>query len=192
VDPGEREVHALQRAQRPRLRRSGPVAQGLDQLVGGLVPLPPLADAAMDDLLQAIADLASVQLAEHLKDDRDLAVRGPLGPPLAGAVQERPEVTVARVLEGEAVQEPAVRANERNVSNDLTRRGCAYRGRGVCSQGSTRAPTSAVGVGLLGRHRGGQSEGSGEDRQSWPACSSRQPGRSLPRCAPPLRESGRP
>jgi hypothetical protein len=45
-----------------------------------------------------IADLASVQRAEHLKDARCLAVRGPLGPPLAGAVQERPEVTVARMF----------------------------------------------------------------------------------------------
>ena len=54
-DAGEGEVHALQRPQHAGLQRSGRIAQGLDQLVGALVALPPLADAAVDDLLQVIA-----------------------------------------------------------------------------------------------------------------------------------------
>ena len=45
----------LQRAQHAGLQRAGRVAQRVDQLVGALVALPPLADAAVDDLLQMIA-----------------------------------------------------------------------------------------------------------------------------------------
>ena len=54
-DAGEREVHALQRPQHAGLQRGGRVAQGLDQLVGALVALAPLADAAVDDLLEVVA-----------------------------------------------------------------------------------------------------------------------------------------
>ena len=56
-DAGEREVHAFQGTQDTGIERRRTSAQRLDQLVGALVPLPPLADAAVDDLLQVIAAL---------------------------------------------------------------------------------------------------------------------------------------
>ena len=46
-------------ASRPALRQRGRVAQRLDQLVGGLVALAALADAAVDDLLQLVAARAA-------------------------------------------------------------------------------------------------------------------------------------
>ena len=51
---GEREMHALERPQDADLERGGRLAEGLDHLVGALVPLPALADAAVDDFLQVI------------------------------------------------------------------------------------------------------------------------------------------
>ena len=49
-----------------------------------------LADEHVHRREVAVEHLAAVQLPEHLEDARDLAPRGALGPPLAGAVQERP------------------------------------------------------------------------------------------------------
>ena len=39
----------------PAFSVAGGLRERVDQLVGALVPLPPLADAAVDDLLQVIA-----------------------------------------------------------------------------------------------------------------------------------------
>ena len=69
----------------------------------------------------AVQHLAAVQLAEHLQDARDLAPGRALGPALAGALQERAQVAVARVLEREAVEQPAVRAHEREGVEDADR-----------------------------------------------------------------------
>src|SRR5439155_17036492 len=69
-DAGEGEVHALQRPQHADLQRSGRVAERLDQLVGALVPLPPLAEAAVDDLLEVIAARETADLGRadpHLR-----------------------------------------------------------------------------------------------------------------------------
>ena len=44
----------FQRPQDADLERGGRVAERLDHFVGAFVPLPPLADAAIDDLLQVI------------------------------------------------------------------------------------------------------------------------------------------
>jgi hypothetical protein len=54
-DAGEGEVGTFERAQRPGPQRDGAAAQRLDQHVGGLVALAPLAQAAVDDLLQLVA-----------------------------------------------------------------------------------------------------------------------------------------
>jgi len=54
-DAGEGHVHAPQRAQHAGLERRRARAQRVDHLVGALVALAPLADAAVDDLLQLIA-----------------------------------------------------------------------------------------------------------------------------------------
>src|SRR5262245_5611236 len=92
-DPGECEVRALQAAQDPGRERGGRVLEGLDELVGVLVALASLPDAAMHDLLQMIAaaqraDLARadaglrVPLHEHrqeLPDLVDIVARLPLG-----------------------------------------------------------------------------------------------------------------
>ena len=53
--------------------------------------------------------LAAVEPAEHLQDARDLAPGDALGPARAAALQVRAQVAVARVLEREAVEQPAVR-----------------------------------------------------------------------------------
>src|SRR5262249_25771660 len=54
-DAGERDVRALERADRAGSQRRGRTPERLDHLVGGLVTLATLADAAVDDLLQVIA-----------------------------------------------------------------------------------------------------------------------------------------
>jgi chromate transporter len=54
-DAGEGHVRPLERLPHPRLQRGRPLAERLDQLVRALVPLPPLADAPVDDLLQVVA-----------------------------------------------------------------------------------------------------------------------------------------
>src|SRR5262245_47705067 len=67
-DAGERQVHAFERAEHagPQGRRR--VAQRVDQLIGALVALATLADAAIDDLLQVVAarETAHVAGAEAL------------------------------------------------------------------------------------------------------------------------------
>ena len=72
-DAGERDVDAFQRAQHAGLQRGRRIAERLDHLVGALVSLAALADAAIDDLLQVIgarepADLgqAHAQAARRL------------------------------------------------------------------------------------------------------------------------------
>ena len=80
-----------------------------------------LADEDVHRREVAVEHLAAVQLAEHLEDARDLAPRRALGPALAGAVQERAEVAVARVLEGEAVEDAAVGAHEGKRVEDADR-----------------------------------------------------------------------
>ena len=62
-DAGEREVHALQRLHRADSHRRRRLLQRLDQLVGALVALAALADAAIDDLLQLIAARETPHLA---------------------------------------------------------------------------------------------------------------------------------
>ena len=54
-DAGEGEVHPLERLQRAHVERGRRRPQRFDQLVGALVALAALADAAVDDLLQMIA-----------------------------------------------------------------------------------------------------------------------------------------
>src|SRR5258708_34827830 len=54
-DPGEGEVHALERLPHARLQRLRRIPERVDHLVGALVPLAPLADAAVEDLLEVIA-----------------------------------------------------------------------------------------------------------------------------------------
>ena len=54
-DPGERQVHALERSEHAGTQRRRRVLQRVDQLVRALVALAALADAAIDDLLQVIA-----------------------------------------------------------------------------------------------------------------------------------------
>src|SRR5262245_21629091 len=54
-DAGKGEMNALQRAEDARVQRRRRPGERVDQLVGALVALPPLADAAIDDLLQVIA-----------------------------------------------------------------------------------------------------------------------------------------
>ncbi len=81
--PRESEVHALQRPRRSGAKLGRRIPEGVDQLVGALVPLAPLADAAIHDLLQMIAarqpaDLggpdagARVALHEHPEKLTDL------------------------------------------------------------------------------------------------------------------------
>ena len=53
--------------------------------------------------------LTTVQLAEYLEDAGDLAAGLGLGPRLAGAVKEGAQVSVARLLERQAVEEAAIR-----------------------------------------------------------------------------------
>src|SRR5262249_13691847 len=98
-DPGEREVDPSERPRRSGPERRRAMAEGLDQLVGALVPLSALADAAVHDLLQMVrarqapdlarADpIARVALDEHpeeLADLVDVVARLPLGD---GAVQD--------------------------------------------------------------------------------------------------------
>ena len=67
--------------------------------------------------------LAAVELSEHLEDARDLAARGQLAPALARALQEGPEVPVARVLDGEAIEDAPVLAHEREGVVDADRPG---------------------------------------------------------------------
>src|SRR5688572_27671528 len=212
-DAGERKVYAFQRAQHAHLQRSGRIAEGVDQFVCALVPLPPLADTPVDDLLQVIAarkypdlgcanpgpgvafdqhsqqlshlvhivarlplrnspgedvarsrqgvhgargdsllvallpddsevtklqsaavayehvqrceiavqHLAPVQLSKHLEDAGDLAACRGFGPTLSGSRQECAEVTVARVLERQAVQHPPVGMHQRKAVEDTNR-----------------------------------------------------------------------
>src|SRR5262249_32761404 len=54
-DAGEREVHALEGLQHACLQGRRRVLESLDELVGALVALAALADAAVDDLLQVVA-----------------------------------------------------------------------------------------------------------------------------------------
>ena len=53
-------------------------------------------------------ELPAVQLAQHLQDARDLAAGHGLRPPRARAAQEGPQVTLARVLQDQAVEDAAV------------------------------------------------------------------------------------
>ena len=57
--------------------------------------------------------LAAVQLAEDLQDAGDLAAHGRLRPFSAGALEERAEVALRRVLERQAVHHPAVVRGQR-------------------------------------------------------------------------------
>ena len=63
-DAGEREVDAFQRAQHAGLQRCGRIPQRIDHLVGAFVALAPLADAAIDDLLQMIGAPRRADLGE--------------------------------------------------------------------------------------------------------------------------------
>src|SRR5205085_5912611 len=54
-NPGEGEMHALERPTHPRAQPSGRMLERIDQLLRAVVAFPPLADAAIDDLLQMIA-----------------------------------------------------------------------------------------------------------------------------------------
>src|SRR5213080_1527912 len=53
-DAGEGEVYAFKRPEHARSKRRGRGLERRDHLVGALVAFPPLADAAVDDLLQMI------------------------------------------------------------------------------------------------------------------------------------------
>jgi hypothetical protein len=67
--------------------------------------------------------LAAVQLPEDLQNARDLAPRDAFPPLLAGPLQEPPEVALARVFEREAVQNGAIRPQERERVEDADRPG---------------------------------------------------------------------
>src|SRR6185369_8570878 len=70
-----------------------------------------------------VEHLAAVQLAEDLEDAGDLSPRGGLPPPLGTAVEVRAQVAVARVLEGEAVEDAALRSHQRERVEDADRPG---------------------------------------------------------------------
>ena len=64
-------MHALERSERAHLQHSGRVGERLDHLVSVLVPFPPLADAAIDDLLQVVA---AREPPDFMGSDPDLRV----------------------------------------------------------------------------------------------------------------------
>src|SRR5439155_13054539 len=70
--------------------------------------MPVVADEDVQRREVAMQRLPAVQLAEDAEDAGDLAARGRLRPALAAAREKRAQVAVARVLEREAVQHPAV------------------------------------------------------------------------------------
>jgi hypothetical protein len=61
----------------------------------------------------AVEQVTAVELAENLQDARNLAAHPRLAPTERPARQESRQVAVARVLEREVVQDPAVRAHQR-------------------------------------------------------------------------------
>ena len=65
--------------------------------------------------------LPAVQCAEHLEQAGDLAAHDGLGPAATGAVQERAQVPMTRVLEHQAVEDPFVGSRQRELVEDLDR-----------------------------------------------------------------------
>ena len=88
-----------------------------------------------------------MELAEDLEDPGDLAPRGPLGPPLPGALEIGPQVAVLRVLEREAVEDAAVVAHQREARR---RRGSPGRvPRGAVRSTASRSQPSMCSLALI-------------------------------------------
>ena len=132
----EGEVHALERPQHARLERGRRVAQGLDELVRAQVAFPPLAQAAVDDLLEVVAagqapDLlgghahprvALDQHAQQLADLVDVVARLPLG---RGAVEDLAGGGERVARAGAAAPRVALLAHDPEVA-ELQRRAVAH------------------------------------------------------------------
>src|SRR5262249_19680765 len=69
----------------------------------------------------AVEHLPSVEAAEDLEDPGDLAPSRLLRPALAGALEERPQVSGPRVREGEEVEDAAVLLRQRERVEDPDR-----------------------------------------------------------------------
>ncbi len=68
-----------------------------------------------------VEQLPAVQLAEHLEQAGDFPAHDGLGPAAIGAVQERAQVPMARVLERQAVEDPCVGSRQRKLVEGLDR-----------------------------------------------------------------------
>src|SRR4029079_11857850 len=69
----------------------------------------------------AVEELAAVEPTQHVEDAGDLAARRGLGPRFPGALEERAEVAVARVLERQVVEDQTVAPGEREAVVDADR-----------------------------------------------------------------------
>ncbi len=110
------------RVQRPRVD-AAPIA-----LVPHDAEVPELqAHAVADEDVHrsqvAVEQLTAMELSEDLENPGDLAPRGPLGPPLPGALEIRAQVAVLRVLERETVEDAAVLSRQGKRVEDADRSG---------------------------------------------------------------------
>src|SRR3954471_4907807 len=80
-----------------------------------------LADEHVHRRQVAMEQLTAVQLAEHVQHAGDLATGGRLGPPPAGARQERAQVAAHGTFENEAVEDAAAGGGQREAIEHLDR-----------------------------------------------------------------------
>jgi hypothetical protein len=103
------------RRQRVHRARGHPATIALlagDAEVPELQP-PVLADEHVQRCEVAMERLPAMQLAQHLEDAGNFAPRRRFTPSRAAAPEERAEISVARILEHQAIQDPSVLAHQR-------------------------------------------------------------------------------
>ena len=104
-------------------RDAPPVALLPDDAEVSELQAPAVTDEDVDRSEIPVQHLAAMKLAEHFEDAGDLASHRELRPSLAGPVKVRAEVAVPRVLEGQAVERPSIRAHQRERVEHLDRPG---------------------------------------------------------------------
>src|SRR5207249_10567675 len=102
-------------------RLAAPVAHRADDTEVAKLQMRPVAHEDVHRGQIAMEELAAVELPEDFQDPCDLAPRRALGPRSARALEERAEVAVPRVLEGEVVERALVRLRHHEPVEDADR-----------------------------------------------------------------------